>query len=78
MIKNDASMTKPGRHSNQDGFHLDLMAVGKVLMAVTSRIYLDQVEIFSQHYLVAQGKDMAQIYKLKQQSHLKIQFMEQS
>ena len=31
-----------------------------------------------QHYLVAQGKDMAQIYKLKHQSHLKIQFMEQS
>ena len=71
MIKNDASMTKPERHLNQDGFHLDLMAVGKVLMVVTSRIYLAQVEIFFQHYLVVLVSVTALIYKLKPQLDLR-------
>ena len=71
-------MTMRVKHLSQAEFHQVLMAAAKDLMAGISVIYLDQVEIFFQHYLVAQGKDMAQIYKLKPQSHLKIQFMEQS
>jgi hypothetical protein len=54
------------------------MAAVKVLMAGISVIYLGQVEIFFQHYLVAPDKDMALIYKLKHRSHLKIQYMELS
>ena len=65
-----------GKRLSQVEFHQDLMAGLKALMAGISVIYLDQVEIFFQHYLVAPGKDMALIYKLKHQSHLKIQYME--
>ena len=65
-------------HLSQAEFHQDLMAALKALMVGLSGIYLGQVEIFFQHYLVALGKDMVQIYKLRPQSHLKIQFMEQS
>jgi len=67
-----------GRHLSQAEFHQDLMAAVKVLMVGISVIYLGQVEISFQHYLVAPGKDMAQICKLKHQSHLKIQHMELS
>jgi len=71
MIKSDASTTKLGKHLNQVGFHRDLMVAGKVLMAVTSLIYLAQVEIFFQHYLVVLASVMAPIYKQKLQLDLR-------
>jgi hypothetical protein len=76
IAKNGASMTMRGRHLSQAEFHQNLMAAVKVLMVGISVIYLGQVEISFQHYLVAPGKDMALIYKQKHRSHLKIQYME--
>jgi hypothetical protein len=69
-------MTTHVKHLSQAEFHQDLMAAVKDLMVGISVIYLDQVEISFQQYLVAPDKDMALIYKLKHQSHLKIQYME--
>jgi len=51
---------------------------GLNLMLVILVIYLVQAEIFFPPSLVAADLDMAQIYKLNPQLHLKIQSMAQS
>ena len=48
-----------------------LELLGKVLMVVTSLIYLAQVGIFFQHYLVVLVSVTALIYKLKPQLDLR-------
>jgi len=55
-----------------------MQLVGLNLMLVILVIYLAQVGIFFPHSLVAADLDMAQIYKLNPQLHLKIQYMAQS
>ena len=60
------------------GFHPAMELAGLNLMLVILVIYLAQVGIFFPPFLVAADLDMAQIYKLNPQLHLKIQSMAQS
>ena len=71
-------MMKQERLLPPAGFHQDMQLVGLNLMLVILVIYLVQVEIFFPPFLVAAELDMAQIYKLNPQLHLKIQSTAQS